>query len=164
MNGGVNGVVDVVRQRISDGRCLVDDVGKGGCGVSLTGVPPARAVVDLDAPGAPLGPARVRCDYLFFADPNLVAPIEIKDSEPDVVRAARQLQAGADAADDLLPRDREIVCRPVLVSRSLRRRKQIDLRQAVVRFRGRGERVRRVVCGDPLTEAFEVRSPTTGRR
>ena len=143
---------EVLRQ--IDRRCLADGIDKGGCKASLTDAPPDHAVVDLDAPGAPLGPARVRCDYLFFADPNLVAPIEIKNSEPNVVRAAGQLQAGADAADRLLPRDREIVCRPVLVSKSLRRQKQNELRQAVVRFRGGKEKVRRIACGDPLTEAF----------
>ena len=143
---------EVLRQ--IDRRCLADSIDKGGCKASLTDAPPDHAVVDLDAPGAPLGLASVRCDYLFFADPNLVAPIEIKNSEPNVVRAARQLQAGADAADRLLPRGREIVCRPVLVSKNLRRQKQNELRQAVVRFRGRKEKVRRIACGDPLTEAF----------
>ena len=143
---------EVLRQ--IDRRCLADGIDKGGCKASLTDAPPDHAVVDLDADGSPLGLASVRCDYLFFADPNLVAPIEIKNSEPNVVRAARQLQAGADAADRLLPRGREIVCRPVLVSKNLRRQKQNELRQAVVRFRGRKEKVRRIACGDPLTEAF----------
>ena len=113
---------EVLRQ--IDRRCLADGIDKGGCRVLQPDAPPARAVVDLDADGSPLGPPRVRCDYLFFADPNLVAQIEIKNSEPNVVRVARQLQAGADAADRLLPRGREIVCRPVLVSKSLRRKKQ----------------------------------------
>lgn len=143
---------EVLRQ--IDRHCLVDGIDKGGCRVGLPDAPPARAVVNLDADGSPLGPARVRCDYLFFADPNLVAPIEIKNSEPNVVHVARQLQAGADAADRLLPRGREIVCRPVLVSKSLRRKKQNELRQAVVRFRKRKEKVRRIACGDPLTAAF----------
>ena len=149
----MSGFAHEVLQRIAD-RCLVDGIDKGGCKASLTDAPPDHAVVDLDAPGAPLGPTRVRCDYLFFADPNLVAPIEIKNSEPNVVRAAKQLQAGADVVDELIPGDRKIVCRPVLVSKSLRRKKQNELRQAVVRFRGRKEKVRRIACGDPLTEAF----------
>ena len=81
-------------------------------------------------------------------------PIEIKDGEPNVTRATRQLQAGADAADRLALRDLAITFRPVLVSKSLRRQKQVELRRAVVRFRKRPERVRRVACGHPLTEAF----------
>ena len=150
----MNGFADEVLQRLTDRRCLVDDIDKGGCIVSLADAPTSRAVVDLDADGSPLGPTRVKCDYLFFADPNLVAPIEIKNSEPDVKRATGQLQAGAKAVDDLTPRDREVVFRPVLVSRSLRRKKQMDLRQAVVRFRKRQEIVRRIACGGSVTEVF----------
>ena len=150
----MSGVARGVLQRFADQGCLVDAIGTKECKVSLADAPASRAVVDLDADGSPLGRTRVKCDYLFFADPNLVAPIEIKNSEPDVKRAARQLQAGAKAADDLIPGDRELVCRPVLVSKSLRRAKQMELRQAVVRFRGRPERVRRIACGASLTEAF----------
>ena len=150
----MNGFAHGVRQRIADRRCLVDDVEKDGCSVSLTDAPPSRAVVDLDADGSLLGPTRVKCDYLFFADPNLFAPIEFKNSEPNVKSAARQLRAGARAADALAPRDRAIVCRPVLVSRSLRRQHQIDLRKEAVPFRGRPERIRHLACGASLTEAF----------
>lgn len=124
----MNGFAHGVRQRIADRRCLVDDIDKDGCSVSLADAPPSRAVVDLDADGSPLGKTQAKCDYLFFADPNLFAPIEFKNSEPNVKSAARQLQAGAKAADALTPRDRAIVCRPVLVSRSLRRQHQIELR------------------------------------
>ena len=134
----MNGFVHGVQQRFADRRCLVDDVDKGGCSVSLTDAPPSRAVVDLDADGSPLGPTQVKCDYLFFADPNLFAPIEFKNSEPNVKSAARQLQAGARAADALIPRDRAIVCRPVLVSRSLRRQHQIDLRRRRCSFADAG--------------------------
>lgn len=150
----MNGFAHGVRQRIADRRCLVADVDKDGCSVSLTDAPPSRAVVDLDADGSPLGPTRVKCDYLFFADPNLFAPIEFKNGEPNVKSAARQLRAGAGAADALAPRDRAIVCRPVLMSRSLRRQHQIDLRKEAVQFRGRPERIRRLACGASLTEAF----------
>ena len=150
----MNGIVHGILQRFADQGCLVDDIGTKECKVSLADTLPSRAVVDLDADGSPLGPARVKCDYLFFADPNLVAAIEIKNSEPDVKRAARQLQAGAKAADDLTPGGRELVCRPVLVSKSLRRAKQMELRQATVQFRGRPERIRRIACGGSLTEAF----------
>ena len=143
-----------VLQRFADQGCLVDDIGTKECKVSLTDAPPSRAIVDLDAAGSPLGPTRGKCDYLFFADPNLVAPIEIKNSEPNVKHATEQLQAGADAANDLTPRGREIVFRPVLVSKSLRRKQQMDLRQAVVRFRKGREIVRRIACGESLKETF----------
>ncbi len=121
---------------------------------SLADAPYPRVIVDLDAKGSALGQAQAKCDFLFFADPNLVAPIEIKDGEPNVVRATRQLQAGADAADKLAPRNIAIDFRPVLVSKELGRDKQFELRQASVRFRKREEKIRRVACGAPLTEAL----------
>ena len=151
----MSGVARGVLQRFADRDCLVDGIDEGGCSVSLADAPPSRAVVNLNKDGSPLGRTRVKCDYLFFADPNLVAPIEIKAGEPNVKHAAGQLRAGAKAVDALTPRGRELVCRPVLVSKSLRRQHQIDLRGEVVHFRGRPERIRRIACGGSLTEAFE---------
>lgn len=150
----MNGIVHGILQRFADQCCLVDDIGKNECKVSLADAPPSRAVVNLDKGGSPLRRTRVKCDYLFFADPNLVAPIEIKDGEPNVKYAAGQLRAGAKAVDALTPRGREIVFRPVLVSKSLRRQHQIDLRKETVQFRRRQERIRRIACGASLTEAF----------
>ena len=102
-----------------------------------------------------MGPARTKCDFLFFGDPDLVMPIEVKDhGAPDIGKATRQLQAGADAAGRLAPRDVAVRFRPVLVSRDMRRDKQIELRRAKVRFRKRPEIVRQVICGNPLTDAL----------
>lgn len=150
----MNGFTHDVRARIGDRTCLVDNVVKGGCGVSLSDAPQPRLVIDLDETGSPLGGAQSKCDYLLFADPSLVMPIEIKDGAPNVARVERQLQAGARAADELAPRGVAVSCRPVLVSKALRRQKQADLRKASVRFRGRKERVRHVSCGDRLTDAL----------
>ncbi len=150
------GFTHTIRSKIDDSRCLVDAVDKGSCGVSLADAPQSHVVIDLDETGSPLGPAQAKCDFLFFADPNVVVPIEIKDGAPDVARATGQLQAGADAADVLAPRDRDVNFRPVLVSRSLRRRKQMDLRAARVRFRKRDERVSHVVRGQALADALDA--------
>ena len=122
--------------------------------MSLADAPQPRLIIDLDETGSPLGGAQSKCDYLLFADPSLVMPIEIKDGAPNVAKVERQLRAGARAADELAPRGTAVTCRPVLVSRDLRRQKQVDLRKASVRFRGREERVRRIACGDPLTDAL----------
>ena len=150
----MKGFADDVGSRIEDHACLVDDIGKGGCGVTLADAPRPRLVIDLDGTGSPLGGARSKCDYLLFADPNLVVPIEIKGGAPNVAQVTRQLQAGARAADGLAPRGLAVRFRPVLVSKDLRRQQQVDLRSARVRFRRHEERVRRVACGDPLTDAL----------
>lgn len=154
----MNDLADTVRSKLASS-CLVDGVDridKGNCGASLVDAPHPRVIVDLDKPGAPLGGARTKCDFLFFADPNFVTPIEIKDhGSPDIAQATKQLQAGADAAGRLAPRGSAASFRPVLVSREMRRDKQNELRRATVRFRKqRPEIVRQVICGDPLTEAL----------
>ena len=152
----MNGFVAAVRAGIDDLSCLVDGIEKGRCGVSLVDSPHPRVIIDLDETGSPLGPAQTKCDYLFFGDPDVVMPIEVKDhGAPDIAKAARQLQAGADAAGELAPRDVAVRFRPVLVSRDMRRDKQNELRSATVRFRKRPEVVRQLICGDPLTAALE---------
>ena len=101
-----------------------------------------------------MGPTKVKCDFLFFADPGLVVPIEVKDSEPNVTKATKQLQAGAKKAEELAPRGIAVTFRPVLVSKSLRTHKRNLLRGATVQFRKQRERVRRLACDDLLTEAI----------
>ena len=152
----MNGFVDAVRARIDALSCVVDGIDKGRCGVSLADAPHPRVIIDLDKTGSPLGPARTKCDFLFFGEPDLVMPIEIKDhGAPNIAKVTKQLQAGADAADDKLPpRHPAVRFRPVLVSRNMRRDEQLKLRSERVRFRKRLEMVRQLNCGDPLTGAL----------
>ena len=149
----MNAFAQAVRSKLNDPSCVVDVVQKGSCDASLKDAPHPYVIIDLNASGAPLGPAQAKCDFLFFADPNLVMPIEIKDGAPNVTKARRQLQAGAKAAEQLSPRGLRIVCRPVLVSKELRRQKQFELRKARVLFRKNREKIVRLDCGAPLTEA-----------
>ena len=150
------GFADAVRAKLAPS-CVVDGtaaIDKGKCGASLAGAPAPRVIADLDAAGSPLGPAKGKCDFLFFADPGLVAPIEVKDSEPNVAKVIKQLKAGTKAAEELTPRGVAVIFRPVLVSKSLRTHKRNELRGAAVKFRNQRERVRRLVCGDSLTEVI----------
>lgn len=71
----MNGFAHAARAKLDDRACLVDGINKGNCGVSLVDVPDPHVVIDLDEAGSPLGKTRAKCDFLFFADPNLVAPI-----------------------------------------------------------------------------------------
>ena len=152
----MNGFAAAVRAKLVPS-CVVDGIDntESRCGLSLANAPDERVIADLDRCGAPLGHARVKCDFLFFGDPGFVAPIEIKDQgAPNITKAAKQLQAGADAADGLAPRDVAVRFRPVLLSRNLRRDKQNELRRARVRFRNRPAIVRQLICGDSLAEAL----------
>ena len=83
----------------------------------------------IDATGSPLRPTQAKCDFLFFADPNVVMSIEsavaagqwrrtglaretIRNGAPNVAGATTQLQAGARVAEALAPRGLETSFRP----------------------------------------------------
>ena len=154
----MNGFAATVRSKPASS-CVVDgvdNIDKGNCGASLADAPHPRVIVDLDETGSPLGGAQTKCDFLLFADPDLVTTIEVKDHDsPDIGKAKKQHQAGAKAAEALAPTNPAITFRPVLVSRTLRRPKQHELRQVTVTFRKRRERVRSLACGEPLTVALD---------
>ena len=83
----MNGLARAVRSSLNDPSCLVDAVEKGKCDASLVDAPLPHVIIDLDATGSPLGSAQAKCDFLFFADPNVIAPIEIKDGAPGIATA-----------------------------------------------------------------------------
>ena len=97
----VTGIIASIQTRL-DADCIARQCRKDGCSVSLVGTPQQRPIVDFDKPGAPLGPAAPRCDYLFLAESSCrelwIAPVELKKGPVDASKAIPQLQAGAHAA------------------------------------------------------------------
>ena len=137
--------------------CLVRSCGKQGCRVPLDGAATPRLVMDLDKPGSPLGGAAARCDYLILVDNDAgmdwVVPLELKRGKaPGSV--VRQLQAGADLAASLLPRDAKVKVRPVVAARGIHSAAKEVLKQELVRLRGRGEHAKLISCGSPLAIAL----------
>ena len=157
----MTGLVDAVRDRVWE-QCLVEECDKNGCSVSLDGAPQPYLVIDLDEPSSPAGRSERRCDYLFIADErsnrSWVAPMEIKNSEMKVSRVIRQLRAGARVAQKLVSSSSAISFRPVAVVREIHKdaREKLRKRDSEVSFRGRSERIRVLVCGDPLTNALDT--------
>ena len=93
----MSGLVQRVRAKV-DNACVVTEMDKEGCSVSLDGAPVTRLIVDLDEPGSPLGQNVTRCDYLFFADDSgadWVATLELTRGRFEVGKFHSQLQAGA---------------------------------------------------------------------
>jgi len=151
---------DLVRKKV-DPRCLTKGgVGKGGCTVNMAHAPTPRVVIDLDKPGSPLGPDEKRCDYLLVAaggpEKNLVMVLELKHGQLDTKKAVSQLQAGAAAAEKLIPKRRKVRFRPVAVSGSRRKHARDDLRKPENRivFHGQPEVVQLLSCGGPLTKVL----------
>ena len=131
---------------------------KEGCGVRLDGAPTPRVVVDLDKPGAPLGPGETRCDYLFFAEspsaPGWLAPLELKGGRFQATGVQAQLQAGADAASGLLSQAVAVRFCPIIVSRGTRKNEREKLKRIRIRYRGAVEPVRQMGCDRRLADVL----------
>ena len=162
----MTGTIAAVRAQLSKG-CVVRRCQKNGCAVSLAEMPQPRLVVDLDKPGSPLGPAQTRCDYLFLAESSCselwLAPIELKKGTVDAGKAIEQLQAGAQAAEGIIPplgAGIDVRFRPVLASGGGMHKAERDKLKTEanrVTFRGYSEAIRRIRCDAPLIDSFNCR-------
>ena len=156
----MSGLVQRVRQRVDDG-CIATEISKEGCGVSLDGAPASRVIVDLDKPNSPLPPPNQRCDYLVVVEDSsgagCLAPMELSSSRFQVGKFVGQLQAGARAAERIVPSGVTISFRPVAVyGRSIHKADWTRLRRGhnKVSFRGMRETPRLLKCGSRLTQAL----------
>ena len=128
--------------------------------MSLAAAPKPHLIVDFDKPGSPLGPHETRCDYLFVADGQgdvgLVAPLELKRGRLHAREVAGQLQAGASAAEKLVPPEEPIKLRPVAASsgRSKAERIRLKAKGNRIRCHRRLEAIRLMSCGAPLVGAL----------
>ena len=129
--------------------------------MSLKDAPRERLIVDFDKQGAPVRGDGRKCDYLFIADggqggAGRVAPLELKKGALRASDAARQLQAGADIADGLVPGGLQPAFRPTAAFGSIRKLERDALREPRNRiaFRGQLEPVRLMKCGDRLIKAL----------
>jgi len=144
-----------------DGGCLVKGgLNKGGCKVVMTGAPVPSLVVDFDKPGSPLETDTTRCDYLLVAEGEhacgWVAVLELKRGRLHADHVVRQLQAGASAAEKLIPSDAAFRFRPIAVSGSTSKHERAKLkdRSSMIVLRGSKEPVRMMSCGAPLVKVL----------
>ncbi len=144
-----------------DPECLVErGIGKKGCKVAMTDAPNPRLVVDFDKPGALLAADETRCDYLLIAQSNCqfnwVAPLELKRGRLHADRVVKQLQAGARAAEKLVPQREAVRFRPIAVSGSTSKHERDKLKNKAnrVRFRGHTEPIRLMSCGQGLARVL----------
>ena len=117
-------IVEAVRAK-TDSRCQSGCCCDSGCGVSLEGIPEPFVLINLEHPDAPRhrdhSPRHnhPHCDFLVIAGGDKdggpwVAPIELTTGNKDGDLLLRQLRAGADIADDLLPPGVAFRFRPIL--------------------------------------------------
>lgn len=141
--------------------CLIKrGLNKHGCKVSMANAPNPRLIIDFDKPGSPLARDAARCDYLVMAEDQQafvwVAPLELKRGRLHADQVVRQLQAGARAAQELVPADEPVRFRPVAASGSASKYERNRLRNKVskIRFHGQAEPVRLMSCGAPLFQTL----------
>ena len=156
-------LVDQVRGKLDD-HCIVQRMKKQGCKVSLEGAPQPRLIVDFDKPGSPLPACSTRCDYLLVAEceraRGWVAVLELKRGQLRPSQVVGQLQAGAYAAERIVPRDfvspsETFRFRPVAVAKSVPKYARVQLKKADnIRFHGHREPVRLMSCGGTLEVAL----------
>ena len=124
-------------------------------------LPSQVLLLNLEHETAPVADNAPRCDYLFVGGDEKkgewVAPVELTTSAARVSKFLPQLRAGAEIANDLIPRNLQVRFRPIAVYGGELRRIERDnfLKRANrVVFRNKPTPVKLVRCGSPLTKAL----------
>ena len=148
-------LLSTVRCRIIDQSCFVTRCRKDRCSVSLPQSPARnRLIIDCDQPGSPFGPNDTKCDCLLFEEtPNgagRAIPIELKSGRIRASAVIEQLQAGAQAVENLLPREIAVQLQPLLAYGNIPKGERAALSRGVVWFRGDRIRINKIRCGAQL--------------
>ena len=153
-------VTHEVRDAVPDA-CITRSCREQGCSLSLNGTSRQAFAIDMNHDDAPINRNQTHCDFLFVGSlagesEEWVVPIELKRGEIGASEARDQLQAGADAADRLVPRDLELTFLPLAVSGSMARAERDQLRKSShrIRFRRQMVLVERTRCGSDLADVL----------
>ncbi len=157
----MDGLLKCVLTKVNESCIVKARINKEGCRVSLRDAPAPRLIVDFDKNGSPLGSDQVRCDYLFIAEDSSgvgwVCPMELKRGRFHTSKVVRQLQAGAQVAEQIVPQNTLTKFRPVAAfgrGINIAERDALKRKSAMISFRGSLEPVRLIKCGDKLTEGL----------
>ena len=143
-----------------DPRCLVRNLNRQGCSLTLAGLPRTRIAIDLDSAFAPLADTTTRCDYLFLVEHGsalaCAASIELKRGGFGARSVAAQLQAGADALAGLVPDRSPVTFRALVASGKFPKSERDPFKRVGVRFRGTLHRLFHTPCGSQLSTALRL--------
>ena len=154
-------IIESVRKKMAAG-CLKDECEAKKCSIPLKEVSGQFVLIHMDSPGAPSSQHETRCDYLFlgYLDDTdgspWTVPIELKSGRVSASAVAKQLQAGADVANQIIPHNANTNFTPVVASGRISKIEQRRLRNKSnkVQFRGRSVIVQRTRCGTSLTQVL----------
>ena len=147
-----------IRENLPDECFATGRLRKKGCSVSLRDAPVPSITIDMDKPQAPVGQNETKCDYIFIGGSGNVflVPLELKRGKLDASDVVRQLQAGANIANDrIIPKREGVQCLPVAVcGGKFHRAERRWLSQRKIRFRSQSSNVQLLKCGQSLVEAL----------
>ena len=148
-------LADRVLENVSS-ECITDLCDRDGCSIDLTDSPKPYTLVDLDHPKGPANQSQSRCDYIFVGGDDWVAPIELTSGRADASKFQRQLQAGADIAEKIVPHGQNFSFRPIAVYGRESHPAEINQLRGTIRitFRCQQERIRLVNCESRLPDAL----------
>ena len=137
---------------------------KKGCNVPLTGAPLPYLLVDMDCSGLDIPADSGRCDFLFVGcestrGADWVVPLELKSGSPDATDIVKQLQAGAQFAQDRIPAQPESTFLPVAVYGGKLHSAQIKkLKKSKILFHGKPYEIKLHRCKTPMKEILQKAS------
>ena len=147
-------LLSTVRCRI-DQACVITRCRKDRCSVSLPQSPARnRLIIDCDKPGSSFNSNDKKCDCLIFEEAengtDRAIPIELKSGRIRASAVIEQLQAGAQAVENLLPREIAVQLQPLLAYGNIPKGERATLNEGLVRFRGKPYPIRKIRCGAQL--------------
>ena len=162
----MKGLVQAVRQRVP-AACLTQRYTKDRCSVRMDGLPAGHVTVDLDCTALVLPANAKRCDLVFVGEYQggcWVAPIELKSGAFSAHAVAKQLQSGADLAQQWLPKQAKPEFAPVLAHGRIRRQQLGELRKLTVTLGDKVRRLTLIKCGASLRQALASHTPRSKRQ
>lgn len=127
--------------------------------MDMTNVPDEHLLIDVDKAG--LSEIQSKCDYIFIGcgEDTWVVALELKRGNPRASTVVRQLRAGAEYVDCIIPKDAGIRFLPVVVTGKIKQEELSKLRRKenMICFRGDRSRVVHRYCGDQLMSVLKRR-------
>ena len=153
-------LVEFIRTKVPQS-CCARKCQAQGCSVNMKGAPEPFVLIAMDCQELSFGGDSPRCDFVFFSDNgNWVAPIELKAGKVGASELVRQLQAGAQFAERVVPKSVQVKVVPIAVCGGKAHRKELNqLRKNTSRIRFRGNGSRNIVlrrCGISLVEVLSA--------
>ena len=153
-------ITQEVRDEVSDA-CITRRCREQGCLLSLNGTSQQAFAIDMNHDDSPVDQNETHCDFLFVGSlagetEEWIVPIELKRGAISASEARDQLQAGADAADRLVPHGMEFRFLPLAVSGKMHTAERARLRKNShkIRFRSQRVLVERTRCDSELSNVL----------